>query len=76
MNENRLPTHRPVTLKDVRPMSVYDAVPRSYLPGIAKAQAAASMNRFSRKMDAVVQRLDDHIAYVEERKRERRRRGR
>lgn len=72
---NRLP-HRPVTLRDVRPMSVYDVVPPSGRAGIAKAQAAAVMVRFNRRMDAILQRMDDLIAAREERERERRRRGR
>ena len=37
---------------------------------------AAGMNHITRKMDAVVQRLDDLRDAEEERKRERRRRGR
>ena len=39
MNENRLPTHRPVTIRDVRPMSIYDVMPASAHAGIDKAKA-------------------------------------
>ena len=76
MTQNRLPTHRPVTIRDVRPMNIYDVVPPEGRAGIAKAQLTAVMNRMNRRTTQLVQRLDDHIAYLEELKRERRRRGR
>jgi hypothetical protein len=74
--EEKLRAGLPVTARDVRPMSVYDVVPPSGRAGIAKAQVAAVQNHFNRRFDAIIQRMDDHIAYVEELRRERRRRGR
>lgn len=76
MSVNRLPTHRPVTLRDVRPMNIYDVVPPEGRAGIERAKVGAVVNGVTRKMDAVVQRLDDLREAQEERKREGRRRGR
>ena len=57
-------------------MNIYDVVPPEGRAGIAKAQVAAMTNRVSRRLDAVIQRLDDRIAAEDERRKERRRRGR
>ena len=74
--EDKLRAGLPVTVRDVRPMSVYDVVPPEGRAGIERARTAAAFNRIGRKMDAVVQRLADLREAEEERRRERRRRGR
>jgi hypothetical protein len=78
MNQSRLPPRelRPATVRDVRRLSVYDVVPPSGRPGVDLARLDAAMNRLNRKTAAVVQRLDDLADAIEERQRERRRRGR
>ena len=73
---NWLPTDGPPTIRDVRPTTIYDLVPPEGRAGIERARAAAALNRVSRKMDAVIQRLDDLADATEERRKERRRRGR
>ena len=76
MNENRLPKHRPVTLRDVRPPSVFDYVPPEGHANIKAAQTTAAMRRLNRQMNGVVERLADLREAEEERHRERCRRGR
>ena len=65
-------------VENVGPKTIYNYVDQTPLEqaAIAQAQARAAMNRLTRKMGAVVQRLDDRIAAEEEHRRERRRRGR
>ena len=75
MNENKLPTHRPATLDDVTPPSLYDGLtPQDRLRlDLAKAQALA--HRLDRLNAAAWQREQDNRAKREEEERERRRRG-
>ena len=74
--EDKLRAGLPITIRDVMPMSVYDAVRPEDRAGVAKAQAVAVTKRISRTWDAVIQKLDDIRDAEEERQRERRRRGR
>ena len=60
----------------VRPTSIYDVVPPSGHAAINKAKNDAALNRVSRKMDAIAQRLEDLAAMREEGERRRRRTGR
>lgn len=74
--EDKLRAGLPITERDVRPPSVHDYVGPEGRAGIERARTAATFNRLTRKMDAVVQSLADIREAEEERRRERRRQGR
>ena len=74
--EDKLQAGLPLTIRDIRPMNIYDVVSPEGPAGIDRAKAVAVTTRINRKWEAVIQKLDDIQAAEEQRQRERRRRGR
>jgi hypothetical protein len=74
----KLPTNRPVTIDDVTPLTVYDAVPPTSTARLRLkwAEATAKATRLDRINAALWQRDEDGRVERAEAERERRRRGR